>query len=60
MSVTLLVREYPFKKPIASTVEMSDRDVITAFKEIIKTRQGQTFKNRQKYCNSSGSRLQKK
>ena len=37
MSVTLLVREYPFKKPIASTVEMSDRDVITAFKEIITT-----------------------
>ena len=42
---------------IASTEELSDRDVIVAFKVTITTRQDQSFKqNRQKDWDSLGSR----
>ena len=46
----------PFFYPIASTVEMSDRAIITAFEETITTIQGQTFKHRQKDWKRMGSR----
>ena len=55
MSIILLVRPCPFKKPIASTEELSDRAVITSFKEIIRNIKGKTFKHRQKDWKSTGS-----
>ena len=58
MSVILLVRSCPFLKPVTSTVELSDRSVNTAFKDILTTIQGQTFKHREKYWNSTVSILQ--
>ena len=55
MSIILLVRLCPFKNPISSIVELSDSAIITAFKEIIATIKGQTFKHRQKDLKRTGS-----